>query len=127
MLAQHVAHIGLNGRPDSEIWRQAYGQDQIVVTTNAGDLLTLEAGIELHPGLIVIRESGLTRDEQRARLEAVIDELVRTEETLINQLVEICGVGEFTMRDLPSRHDPKRTSGICQITLYFRCVFDPAG
>ena len=101
IFAQHVAHVGLSGKSDPTVWRWAYEQDQIVVTANAGDFTTLAAEVELHPGLIVVRASGLTRDEQWAWLEPVIDHLAETATSLINRVVEIWGEGEFDIRDLP--------------------------
>ncbi len=35
--AQHVAHVGLSGASDPEVWRYAYEHDQVVVTINATD------------------------------------------------------------------------------------------
>ena len=35
--AQAVAHVGLSGRPDHEIWKYAFENDFCVVTTNARD------------------------------------------------------------------------------------------
>ncbi len=99
--AQHVAHTGLGGKSDPTVWRHAYQADQIVITTNARDYLTLAAGVDLHPGLIVIRESGLTRNEQWARIEPVIDHLIETGESLVNRMVEVRGVGEFEIRAIP--------------------------
>ena len=101
LFAQHVAHIGLAGWSDPAIWRHAFEQDRIVVTNNAADYITLASAIELHPGLIVIRESGLTRDQQWQWLERVVDNLLGTGETLINGIVEIWDVGHFEIRDLP--------------------------
>lgn len=101
LFAQHVAHVGLAGRSDPAIWRHAFEQDQIVVTNNAADYITLASGIDLHPGLIVIREGGLTRDQQWQWLEPVVDHLLRAGETLINGIVEVWGIGHFETRDLP--------------------------
>lgn len=61
--AQSVPHLGLSGRLDHDIWRYALDHDFAVVTTNARDFIPL-LDVEVHPGLIVLRESGLTRDEQ---------------------------------------------------------------
>jgi predicted nuclease of predicted toxin-antitoxin system len=71
VFAQAVAHAGLAGRPDHEIWAFAMSRDMAVVTTNAADFLEL-ADVELHPGLILFRESGLSRAEQWRRLEPVV-------------------------------------------------------
>lgn len=61
--AQSVPHIGLSGRMDHEIWKYALDHNFAVVTTNARDFRAL-LDVEAHPGLIVLRERGLTRDEQ---------------------------------------------------------------
>jgi len=103
IFAQHVAHIGLGGKPDPTIWRHASENDQIVVTMNAGDFLALAAGIELHPGLIVLRESGLTREEQWARREPVVNYIKEAGVSLVNQVVEVHGPNEFELREIPPR------------------------
>ena len=69
--AQSVPHVGLSGRLDGEIWRYALDHDFAVVTTNARDFIRL-LNVEMHPGLIVARESGLTRDEQWDRIKPVV-------------------------------------------------------
>ena len=103
IFAQHVAHSGLGGKSDPTIWRHAYENDQIVVTMNAGDFLALAAEFELHPGLVVLRETGLTREEQWARLEPVVAHLKSGNASLVNQVVEVRGLGEFEIRELPPR------------------------
>jgi predicted nuclease of predicted toxin-antitoxin system len=45
---------------DPQVWRYAYDNDLVVVTTNAKDFVAL-LGVEVHPGLIVLRENGLPR------------------------------------------------------------------
>lgn len=100
--SQHVAHVGLAGRSDSEIWLRAYRYDQIMVTMNVGDFVNLAAGVELHPGLIVIRASGLSREEQYAWLEPVLDRIAGSTAALVNRVVEVYGVGDFEIRDLPT-------------------------
>ena len=101
VFAQHIAHIGLAGRPDPVVWRHALCSDATVVTTNAKDFLALVAGADLHPGIILIRESGLTREEQWRRLEPVVDHLLATGCDLTNRVVEDWDVGRFDIRDLP--------------------------
>jgi predicted nuclease of predicted toxin-antitoxin system len=99
--AQHVAHVGLAGASDPQVWRYAFAHDLAVVTMNARDFLRLATDVPLHPGLIVLRESGLTRDEQWARLAPIIDHLVATNEPLVNRVIEVWGIGRFDLRDLP--------------------------
>ena len=59
LYAEAVAHVGLSGEPDEHIWNYALKHDFTVVTTNARDFIRL-LNVEVHPGLIVLRESGLT-------------------------------------------------------------------
>ena len=65
--AQSVPHVGLAGRADHEIWHYALDHGFAVVTTNARDFIEL-LDVDVHPGLIVLRESGLSRDEQWTRI-----------------------------------------------------------
>jgi predicted nuclease of predicted toxin-antitoxin system len=100
--AVHVAHIGMPGATDPEVWKYAYEHDQIVVTMNVEDFLHLAGGVELHPGLIVLRATGgLTREDQCALVEPVIDHLLASGMDLVNQAVLVTGVGKFTIVDLP--------------------------
>jgi predicted nuclease of predicted toxin-antitoxin system len=102
VFASSVPHVGLAGRSDHEIWRYALKYDFAVVTMNARDFIALLGG-EIHPGLIVLQESGLSREEQWQRLRPVVD-FLRSEapDFLLNKLIEIRGAGEFEVRDLPS-------------------------
>lgn len=100
--AQAVPHIGLSGRSDVAIWKYALDRDLAVVTGNARDFIPL-LDVDLHPGLIVLRESGLSRDEQWDRILPVI-QLVQASgdrDFLLNKMIEIIGVGEFYVREMP--------------------------
>jgi predicted nuclease of predicted toxin-antitoxin system len=105
IFAQHNAYLGLSGKSDSEIWLYALEHDQIVVTINAKDFLNLAAGSEVHPGLIILRGSGLSMDEQWTRLEPVIM-IVREAENqgrdLINRVIEVFSPDHRAIRDLPA-------------------------
>lgn len=100
--APSVPHVGLSGRPDREIWKYALDHDLAVVTTNARDFIPL-LHVEAHPGLIVLRDSGLTRDEQWDRIKPVVQHVRSSGEQdfLLNKLIEINGVGRFEVRKLP--------------------------
>lgn len=102
VFAQCVPHVGLAGKSDPEIWRYAYDHDQAVVTANARDYLTLAGQAEVHAGLIVLRALGLTAAEQWQWLEPVIEHLVEDSIDLLNQVVEVSGVGRFAIRPIPS-------------------------
>ena len=70
VIAQSVVYLDLGDTDDHLIWRYAFEHDFVVVTTNARHCLRL-LDVELHPGLIVLREGGLTRREQWERLARV--------------------------------------------------------
>jgi predicted nuclease of predicted toxin-antitoxin system len=100
--SQSVPHVGLAGRTDHVVWRYALDHDFAVVTTNARDFIEL-LDAPVHPGLIVLRESGLSRQEQWQRLIPVIEQVKKSgdEDFLLNKLIEITGVRQFTIREIP--------------------------
>jgi predicted nuclease of predicted toxin-antitoxin system len=100
--AQSVPHVGLAGRADRDIWRYALDHDFAVVTTNARHFIKL-LHVDVHPGLIVLRESGLSRDEQWGRIRPVIEHVKDSadQDFLLNKLIEVTGVGRFEVRDIP--------------------------
>ena len=100
--AQSVPHVGLAGRADREIWQFALDHDFSVVTMNARDFIEL-LDVDLHPGLIVLRESGLSRDEQWDRIRPVMEHVKDSADPdfLLNKLIEVTGVGQFEVRDIP--------------------------
>ena len=50
----------------------------------------------------MLRESGLHREEQWARLEPVVERLVADGDDLVNRLVEVVGLRNYSIRDLPN-------------------------
>jgi len=100
--SQSVPHVGLAGRADHAVWQYALDHDFAVVTTNARDFISL-LDAPVHPGLIVLRESGLSRQEQWERLVPVIEHVKksRDEDFLLNKLIEITGVGQFRITEIP--------------------------
>jgi predicted nuclease of predicted toxin-antitoxin system len=100
--SQSVPHVGLAGRTDRVVWEYALDHDFAVVTTNARDFIEL-LDAPAHPGLIVLRESGLSRQEQWERLILVVEYVKKAgdEDFLLNKLIEITGVRQFTIREIP--------------------------
>jgi hypothetical protein len=72
------------------------------VTTNVRDFVEL-LDVDVHPGLIVLRESGLSRTEQWDRLKPAIEHVQESGDPdfLLNKLIEITGVGQFEVRRMP--------------------------
>ena len=100
--SQSVPHVGLAGQTDHVVWQYALDHDFAVVTTNARDFIEL-LDAPVHPGLIVLRESGLSRQEQWERLRPVVEHIKKSgdEDFLLNKLIEITGVGQFRITEIP--------------------------
>lgn len=100
--AQSVPHVGLSGQPDHVVWAYAQEHGFSVVTINAQDFIEL-LDIDLHPGLIILRESGLSRDEQWMRIRPVVRYVLASGEQdyMLNKVIEITGANEFDVRDVP--------------------------
>ena len=94
--------LGLGGKRDHQVWKFALNNDFAVVTTNAKDFIEL-LDVGLHPGLIVLRESGLSREEQWEFLETVVTYVQHLDDQdfLVNKVVEIRSAGEFIIRNVP--------------------------
>lgn len=84
------------------IWTYAFDHDFSVVTTNARDFIKL-LNVDVHPGLIVLRQSGLSRDEQWANLLPVIEHIKVSgdDNFLLNKLIEISSLGHWDIREIP--------------------------
>ena len=97
-----VPHVGLSGASDLAVWRYAYENDLTVITTNAKDFLAL-LDVDVHPGLIVLRESGLSRQEQWERIELALRHLLEQDDRnfMLNKVVEIEGATRLSVREIP--------------------------
>lgn len=97
-----VPHAGLSGASDPVVWRYAYENDLTVITSNAKDFLAL-LNVEVHPGLIVLRESGLSRQEQWDRIEPVLQHLRKMNDSnfMLNKVIEVEAPNRFSVREIP--------------------------
>jgi predicted nuclease of predicted toxin-antitoxin system len=102
-----VPHVGLSGASDRAVWRYAYENDLTVITTNARDFLAL-LNVEVHPGLIVLRESGLSRQEQWERIEPVLRYLLARNDPnfMLNKVIEVEAPDRFSTRGVPAPFFP---------------------
>jgi hypothetical protein len=59
--------------------------------------------MSVHPGLIVLRESGLSRDEQWRRIHPEVEYVKNSgnKDFLLNKLIEIAGTRRFETREIP--------------------------
>lgn len=100
--ADAAIYVGLQGKSDLRVWRYAYEHNQIVVTVNVGDFIHLANDVDLHPGVIALREAGLDRQAQWERLrEAIAFIEQHCGGDLINQLLEARGAGDLILHAIP--------------------------
>lgn len=101
--AEAAVHVGLSGASDSRVFAQAFSRDQVVVTVNVGDFMTLAAGIEVHPGVIALREAELKAQDQWLRLQAALSYAEQhCGGDLLNRVLEVQGDGLFVLHTIPS-------------------------
>ena len=100
--AEAAVHVGLAGAADSSVFDQAFNRDQVVVTVNVGDFMTLAAGTDVHPGVIALREAELNAHQQWARLKAA---LAFAEHTcggdLLNNVLEVQAEDRYVLHSIP--------------------------
>ncbi|WP_338462224.1 DUF5615 family PIN-like protein [Synechococcus elongatus IITB7] len=101
-IAEAVHNIGFKRTSDEEIFAYAITHQQVVVTINYKDFLYLAQRLDPHPGVIVIREAGLSRSQQWERLDAALEYLEDLGTDLINQILEVKGIAEFRILQVPS-------------------------
>ena len=95
-------HVGLAGADDAAVFAHAFSNDQVVVTVNAGDFITLAAGVDLHPGVIAFREAELRAELQWNRLQAALvfaDQVCNGD--LINRVLEVQQGGDCLLHAIP--------------------------
>ena len=99
-----MVHVGLSGATDAAVFATAFSQDQ-VVTVNVGDFITLAAGVDLHPGVIALREAELSAALQWDRLKTALafaDKACNGD--LINRVLEVQEGGACLLHAIPPEH-----------------------
>lgn len=72
-------HVGLAG-----------AADQIVVTVNVGDFMRLAAAIDVHPGVIALREAGLNAEEQWLRVQSALPLIKQSRDPdMVHRVLEV--------------------------------------
>jgi hypothetical protein len=74
----------------------------VVVTVNAGDFITLAAGVDRHPGVIAFREAELRGEQQWNRLQialAFADQACNGD--LFNRVLEVLQGGVCRLHVIP--------------------------
>jgi predicted nuclease of predicted toxin-antitoxin system len=88
--AEAAVYVGLAGAADEDVFAHAMARDQIVVTVNVGDFMRLAAAIEVHPGVIALREAGLNAEEQWLRVESALQLINQSRDSdMVNRVLEV--------------------------------------
>ena len=100
----HVRERGLLGATDPQVLQRAYEEDRILVTGNVDDFVRLAHARELHPGIVLVEDGGLTKAEQTQVLQTTIG-VLRAEEAagrdLVNRVLHVWLDGEHVLEDVP--------------------------
>jgi predicted nuclease of predicted toxin-antitoxin system len=86
----HVRDRGLLEANDATVLDCAFREDRMLVTSNVDDFVRLGRAVQVHPGLLLIEQGSLLRDEQM--------EIVRRGLALIE--AELAGGGDMVNRVL---------------------------
>ena len=78
-------------------------RDQIVVTVNVGDFLRLAASMEVHPGVIALREAGLSAEQHWLRVQSALQLIQHGQGTdLLNRVLEIQSEAVHVWHEIPA-------------------------
>lgn len=100
----HVRDRNLLGESDPIVLQKAYDEDRILVTANVKDFQHLARARELHPGIVLVLDGALSRNEQLAlmrKIVATISQELREERDMVNRVLEVEADGEANFYDLP--------------------------
>lgn len=75
----------------------------MVVTVNVGDFIRLAATMEVHPGVIALREAGLSTEQQWLRVQSALQLIQLGNDTeLINRVLEIQSEAVYVWHEIPA-------------------------
>jgi predicted nuclease of predicted toxin-antitoxin system len=101
--AEAAVHVGLAGAKDDAVFAHALARDQMVVTVNVGDFIRLAATMEVHPGVIALREAGLSAEQQWLRVQSALQLIQHGKDTdMINRVVEIQSEAVHVWHEIPA-------------------------
>lgn len=101
--AEAAVHVGLAGAKDETVFAHALARDQVVVTVNVGDFMRLAGAMEVHPGVIVLREAGLNAEQQWNRIQAALQAIEQAYDAdLVNRVLEVQADGVVVLHEIPA-------------------------
>jgi predicted nuclease of predicted toxin-antitoxin system len=104
--AVHVRERGLLRAPDHVVLERAYDEDRVLVTKNVEDFVRLARARELHPGIILLEDGDLGRDEQLGVVRAAVAAL-QGERDLVNRVLRVWADGKTVIEDVPAPKAPR--------------------
>ncbi len=98
--AVHVRERGLLQAPDHDVLDRAYAEDRVLVTKNVQDFVKLARARDLHPGIILLEDGDLVRDEQLRVVRAAVA-LLGPERDLVNRVLRVWADEHHVFADVP--------------------------
>jgi predicted nuclease of predicted toxin-antitoxin system len=101
--AVHVRDRGMNGASDAQVLDLAFREDRILVTSNVDDFVKLVRARELHAGLVLLEESGLTRQEQLQRVRRAVQlAIADAGGDMANKALRLAGEYGYAFEEIPA-------------------------
>ena len=100
--AVHVRERGLLQAPDHAVLDRADAEDRVLVTKNVEDFVKLARARDLHPGVILLEDGDLVRDEQLRVIRAAVV-LLGPERDLVNRVLRVWADERHIFEDVPAR------------------------
>ena len=100
--AIHIRDRGPLEANDHEVLARAYTEDRVLATKNVGDFVKLARARELHPGIVLLEDGDLARDEQLRVLRVAIAAL-QGEQDLVNRVLRVWADGTVVFEDVPAK------------------------
>ncbi len=98
--AVHVRERGLLQAPDQDVLERAFAEDRVLVTKNVEDFVKLARARDLHPGILLLEEGDLVRNEQLRVVRAAVA-LLAPERDLVNRVLRVWADGRYVFEDVP--------------------------
>lgn len=96
----HVRDRGMLSANDSEVLERAFEEDRILITANVADFERLAHARELHPGIVLLENGVLSREEQLIVLRKVLEKLMEIGD-LVNRVLRVAEDGTMTTEAAP--------------------------
>lgn len=98
--AVHVRDRGLLGTLDHDVLEAAFAENRVLVTSNVNDFVKLARARDLHPGIVLIEDGGLLRDEQLQVVRKAVA-VLEGERDLVNRILRIWLYGKTVFEEIP--------------------------